>query len=433
MNDDNNTKYSRLTKDKRLKIEECLSEDKKLKDIALEVGSNPRTISYEIFTHRYLSTRKKHNMCTLFNICDVKHLCNDCLRGCCKYCTNHKCNELCYRFTIVPECKRNTRFPYVCNGCPSLKECNLNKYYYNANKAQEEYKSNVSVYKQGIKTSTLEMKDLDYHIRQAVNNGHSISVGIKEYNLNKSVSTIYRYIDKGLLSVKNIDLKRKVRYKTRKNKKIEKVNCEYDYLKGRDYETFSELIKSDPTLSFWQMDTIEGTKGANEAVILSLLHNKSNLQLYFKLESKTIKEVTRIFDDIKKQLGNVLFSEIFGIILTDNGCEFKDPLSIEIERLTGEKLVSIYYCQARRSDQKGKCEKNHEHLREMVPKGISFNNYSVDDINHISLMVNNYPRLMFNYKSPIEVADVMLNKKAFSLNNLTPIPTNQVVLKRYIK
>ena len=181
------------------------------------------------------------------------------------------------------------------------------------------------------------------------------------------------------------------------------------------------------------MDTIEGTKGTNEAVILSLLHNKSNLQLYFKLESKTIKEVTRVFDDIKKQLGNVLFSEIFGIILTDNGCEFKDPLSIEIERLTGEKLVSIYYCQARRSDQKGKCEKNHEHLREMVPKGISFNNYSVDDINHISLMVNNYPRLMFNYKSPIEVADVMLNKKAFSLNNLTPIPTNQVVLKRYIK
>ena len=69
----------------------------------------------------------------------------------------------------------------------------------------------------------------------------------------------------------------------------------------------------------------------------------------------------------------------------------------------------------------------------MIPKGISFKNYDVEDINHISLMVNNYPRPMFNFKTPIEVADILLDKKAFSLNNLKAIPTNQVVLKRYIK
>ena len=48
-------------------------------------------------------------------------------------------------------------------------------------------------------------------------------------------------------------------------------------------------------------------------------------------------------------------------------------------------------------------------------------------------MVNNYPRPMFNFKAPFEVAEVLLDKKAFSLNNLKSIPTNQVVLKRYIK
>ena len=40
---------------------------------------------------------------------------------------------------------------------------------------------------------------------------------------------------------------------------------------------------------------------------------------------------------------------------------------------------------------------------------------------------------MFNFKAPFEVADILLDKKAFSLNNLKTIPTNQVVLKRYIK
>ena len=430
---DNNTKYSRLTIDNRLKIEECLNEDKKLKDIANEVGCNPRTISYEIYNHRYLSTRKRHNMCTLFKECNVQHLCNDCKKGYCKYCTYHKCNDMCYKFQLSPECKRNVRYPYVCNGCPSLKECNLNKYYYKANTAQEEYQSNISNFKFGSRTSPIEMKELDYFISQAVNNGHSISVGIKEYNLDKSVSTIYRYIDKGLLSVKNIDLKRKVRYRPRRNKKVNKVIRDYDYLKGRDYESFTKRLQEDPTLSFWQMDTLEGIKGADEPVVLSLLHNKSNLQLYFKLESKTIEEVIKTFDRIKEQMGIIVFSKVFDTILTDNGSEFKDPLSIEIDKRAEEKLISIYYCQARRSDQKGKCEKNHEHFREMIPKGISFKNYDVEDINHISLMVNNYPRPMFNFKTPIEIADILLDKKAFSLNNLKSIPTDQVVLKRYIK
>ena len=33
------------------------------------------------------------------------------------------------------------------------------------------------------------------------------------------------------------------------------------------------------------------------------------------------------------------------------------------------RLTKVLYCESRRSDQKGKCEKNHEHFREMIPKG----------------------------------------------------------------
>lgn len=63
----------------------------------------------------------------------------------------------------------------------------------------------------------------------------------------------------------------------------------------------------------------------------------------------------------------------FPVIITNNGSEFNDPLSLETDAYTGEKLVSIYYCKPRRSDQKGKCEKIHEHFRECVPKGKSMN------------------------------------------------------------
>lgn len=179
MSNDNNTKYIRLTYEDRLKIEEGLNEDRKLKDIAYEINHNPRTISYEIYNHRYLSIRKKHNICTNFDNCEVKHLCNDCRNGTCKNCKFHNCNELCVYFKKEPTCKRINRYPFVCNGCHKLKGCNLSKYYYKADTAHKEYKNNISDYKCGSKLTTLELKDLDYNITQAVMNGHSIAVDIK--------------------------------------------------------------------------------------------------------------------------------------------------------------------------------------------------------------------------------------------------------------
>lgn len=131
-----------------------------------------------------------------------------------------------------------------------------------------------------------------------------------------------------------------------------------------------------PTANVWQMDTVEGVKGNNESVVLTLLYTKTNLQLYFKLKSSCTSEVNRIFEGIKKYLGADLFKQAFKCILTDNGKEFRDPLSIEIDLGTGEKVTSVFFCETRRSDQKGKCEKNHEHFREIIPKGISFNPYT---------------------------------------------------------
>ena len=180
------------------------------------------------------------------------------------------------------------------------------------------------------------------------------------------------------------------------------------------------------------MDTIIGLR-QEEACVLSLLYTRSNLQLFFKLNSKTTDEVTRIFDSIKSHLSDDLFKETFEVILTDNGSEFYDPENIEISNETGEKLISVFYCDPNRSDQKGKCEKNHEHFRELIPKGRSLEPYDNKDIDYVSLMVNNYSRSMFKFKTPLEVSKIFLNEKVFELNNLREIPTSKVILKPLIK
>ena len=129
-----------------------------------------------------------------------------------------------------------------------------------------------------------------------------------------------------------LNLKRAIKYKAR-NQKTKSTPLNYDYLEGRRWEDFLERIEQDSTLNIWEMDTVLGKNGSDEKCVLTLLYRKTNLQLYFLLDSCIMLEVQRVFDGIKEYLGAELFSEIFQIILTDNRKEFHDPLNLETDPL----------------------------------------------------------------------------------------------------
>ena len=427
------SKTRQLNFDDRCFIEEQLEYNAKLCEISLGLGGrDPRGIKYEIVNHRYLSVRSNaKNPCGIQHKCKKKRLCNDCNSGLCKHCGHIKCSNYCEDFQEFPDCKRIKKFPCVCNGCPDLRSCSLPKVFYKASTAQKEYEYNITKHKYGPSVSEIDLKKLDKIISDGVKKNQSIDVIVHTNNLDIATSTVYKYIDDGILSVKNIDLKRKIRYRTRKTNKPKAKPRDYDYLKGRTKEEFTQYILDNPDINVWQMDTVEGIKG--ESAVLSLLFTKTNLQLYFKIDSISAEEVNRIFSAIKNFLGSELFKEVFACILTDNGTEFRNPELLECDEETGEQLIRIFYCQPRRSDQKGQCEKNHEHLREFVPKGKSFNNYNKNDINYISKHINNYPRKKFNYHSPYECSIQLLNKKVFELNRLDYVSPDKVILKHLKK
>jgi Transposase and inactivated derivatives, IS30 family len=265
--------------------------------------------------------------------------------------------------------------------------------------------------------------------QKGIQNGLSVDVIIKEYGLNISTATAYRYIDAHLIpAVKNIDLKRKTRYSPRSSSKPKIIPKNPDFLNGRRLTDFNDRMERDPSVNVWQMDTVIGKKGSEEKCLLTLLYTRTNLQLYFLLDSKTSENVVKVFDKIKDFLGPDLFKETFTVIKTDNGTEFSEPLLIETDPQTGEQLINIYFCEPRRSDQKGKCEKNHEQLREIIPPGLSMYTLSTHDINYASNMINNYPRRLFHYKSPLELSVLFLNEKVLQLNRLTSLRLDQVKL-----
>ena len=424
--------YKHLNVKDRGIIENCLNQGYKLFEIANTLSRDPRGIKEEIYNKREISNKSlKGNLCGKFETCKKIRLCDSCNTGVCKYCKYHNCNIDCKDFVRLPECKQIKRYPYVCNSCSKLRTCHMVKVFYKAHVAQEKYEDNVSSHKKGIKKTAKEIKDLDYFISQGVRNGHSISVIIAKNSLNIAPSTAYRYINDKVLTTRNIDLKRKVRYKVSK-KAIKRKRKDYNCLKGRKLEDYVAYINKHPFTNTWQLDTIIG-KIDDKTCVLSLLYTKSNLQLFFKLNSKSEEEVIRIFDSIKMHLGDELFKEIFETIITDNGSEFLNPDGIETSNKSGEKLINIFYCDPNRSDQKGKCEKNHEHFRELIPKGRSMDLYDEKDIEHVSLMVNNYPRALFKFNSPLQTSKIFLNEKVFELNNLCEIPTSKVILKPLIK
>ena len=65
------------------------------------------------------------------------------------------------------------------------------------------------------------------------------------------------------------------------------------------------------------------------------------------------------------------------------------------------KRRKIFYCEPGRSDQKGSCDVNHELIRRVLPKGISFDNLTQEDIN---LLMS---RKKLNNSSPLELFNLL--------------------------
>ena len=244
-----------------------------------------------------------------------------------------------------------------------------------------------------------------------------------------SKSTFYKYIDLGVLNVKNIDLARKVRFKVKK---------EYDYTRqktnpkikvGRFYSDFKDYLEFNPNSSIVEMDTVIGTRGGKGGkCLLTLLFRRYNFMLIYLLPYKQSKYVTEVFNHLKKLLGIDEFRRLFEVIITDNGTEFSDPESIEIDMNTGEKISNLFYCDPNCSWQKGSIEKNHEYIRYILPKGTSFSFLTQEVCFKLASHINSVPRLSLNNISPYEDIINFLGKDNMNKLNISKIKYDDIDL-----
>ena len=413
-----------LTLDERNFIEQELAKNTNFKEIARYLGKDPTTISKEIRKHRIKKEGQaihvNFNHCAKKFNCHRHNLCNPRCTKECRHC-NH-CNDVCSDF-VDGTCFRLTRAPYVCNGCTEKYGCKLTKYYYRALPSFNKYKTLLSEARQGINMTELELSNLDKIVSPLVKKGQSLSHIYKTHDIPCTRATLYNYLSKNCFSVGPIDLPRKVRMKKRKQKNTEAKDTQART--NRTYEDFQKYIEEHPELPIVEMDTVEGIKGGR--VLLTFLFRSSRLMLAFLLYEKTQKEVLRVFNMLEYELGNELFEKTFPIILTDNGSEFGNPLSLEFNP-EGIGRTRIFYCNPRASYQKGMIEKNHEFIRYVLPKGTSFDKLLQTDINLMINHINSLGRASLNWSSPYDVAKILIGKDVLKKLNLSKIATDEIQL-----
>lgn len=413
-----------LTLDEREYIEHELMNNTSFADIAKYLGKDKTTISKEIKKHRIRKEGQSihigFNKCARRYNCHRKNICSTRCKKECKQCKD--CNSVCPDFEDGI-CFRLKHSPYVCNGCSNRFNCRSTKYYYRALPSFNKYKNILSESRQGINMTELELSNLDKLISPLIKKGQSISHIYQTHDNPCSRSTLYRYLSKNCFSVGPIDLPRKVRMKKRREKRIEPKYTKA--MTNRTYEDFQKYIELHTELPIVEMDTVEGVKGGR--VLLTFLFRNSRLMLAFILYEKTQKEVLRVFNMLEYELGNELFEKTFPIILTDNGAEFGNPLSLEFNE-EGIGRTRIFYCNPRASYQKGMLEKNHEFIRYVLPKGTPFERLLQTDINLMINHINSLGRASLNWFSPIDVAKFTLDKEVIKKLNLVKISPDKIHL-----
>lgn len=352
---------SHLTKYDRVKIQEMLGSKSKCIDIANELHKDSRTISKEIKLRRQL---KEDGRCG-------------------------------FDKQVTVNCQLLNRFPFVCNGCSKRRVCRIkNKYYYNALIAQENYEIKLRDSRVGIDMTIEEKATFEAILKNGIEKGQS------PYHIHKaheedmpcSLSTTYRHIKRGNTIILPIYLRRSVSLKPRKKYKT-KNKDNLSIREGRSYKDFLKFIASKPFINIVEMDTVEGPEdGQEHKCILTLHFTLAHFMLMFILENKSKENVSNVFKYFQDTLTRDEYKRLFSVILTDIGTEFCDPLAIEIDYKTGEKLTNIFFCDSYSSYQKGTIEENHTLLRYVFPKKETFDYCNQEDMIKVASHINSYYR-----------------------------------------
>ena len=179
------------------------------------------------------------------------------------------------------------------------------------------------------------------------------------------------------------------------NKRIG-VNAGRGCIPGRiDIDQRPDIVEHKLRVGDWELDTIIGKN--HKGAIVSMVDRASKLT---KLAICKSKEATPVTNALTRCLKPIMK---FVLTLTaDNGKEFAKHAKVS------RKLkADFYFAKPYHSWERGLNEHTNGLVRQYFPKGTSFDMISNEDIIRVENLLNNRPRKILNFKTPIEVFNQM--------------------------
>ena len=376
-----------LTPEERHEIQMCLDCGMTFKAIANRIGKDPTTVSKEV---------KKH--------LQTKPVASN-------------------RSQPTETCPKLLRAPFVCNPCQKKPySCAYQKQFYYAPPAQAAYKTLLSEAREGIPLN----KEVFYRnaeiIQTGLKKGQHLYHILQTHPLDVAQSTIYRHVKRGYVA-SPIDLPRMVKFKPRRKKYTIPIPKKLKI--GRTFSDFQAYL-SESDLSAWvKMDTVIGAEGGK--VLMTFTFTSCNFMFGMLLENKTAAETAGKIRTLKARLSaaGVSFGSVFPVLLTDNGGEFADVFAFEND-VCENRETRLFFCDPMQSSQKPQVEKNHTLLRDIVPKGSSFDRFTQDTANLIFSHINGVKRQSLHGKSAYEVFTFLYSEHLASLLGISCIPPEHV-------
>lgn len=316
-------------------------------------------------------------------------------------------------------CSKNERWPYICYNCnQKYTHCPFTKFKYDAKSAQRKADINLINSRKGLDIDSDEFKNLDSLIKSGVSEKKSIyQIKIENSDtIQKSLTTLYRYINNGYLTTKRMDLPYAITYKKRKhNKKYDYSNNKIDR-SNHTYLDYLAYMHKHPNAYVWQLDFLGAIK-TDSKNILSFILPTLQVPILNIITNPDSEKVVQFFDTIEERIGTDAFLELIPVILTDRDPCFANIDGICFSKITGEERCKLFYCDPYVSNQKPNVENMNKQLRLFFPKGKSVDKYSRDDIRNINFTLLNKPLKSIDGNTPknafIKVFDEELFEKIF--------------------
>ena len=202
-----------------------------------------------------------------------------------------------------------------------------------------------------------------------------------------SFKTIYRWIYENRIDgITMTNLRRKGKKRTCNNLVL--------YSRGTSIRKRPKEVYSRKTFGHWELDTIVSgkTKGGCFA---TFIERKTRLYTAVKMPNRMAGSMETAIKQVHSLLPNP--GKTFITATTDRGGELAC-----FENIQNDLGVKVYFADPYCSHQRGSNEYGNGLLREFYPKSTNLANVSVNELNHLLILINNRPRKCLGWISPVQ-------------------------------